>query len=125
MLDRRIQKLEPVLVPPARTRAHTHSRARGGRAGGGALVVQRAKKTHWLIEFDENFPSKMTLAGTPIAACELEKVWWAALLTCSLRADLSAGFLPIVAFPSVNLARGPSLEDVLCATCLSRLRVQK
>ena len=94
---------------------------------GGAGCASRVagKKTHWLIEFDENFPSKMTLAGTPIAACELEKVWWAALLTCSLRADLSSGFLPIVAFPSVNLARGPSLEDVFCAMCLSRLRVQK
>ena len=64
----------------------------------------------------------MTLAGTPMAACELERVWWAAALACSLRANSYAGFLPILAFPSAGLSKGPSLEDLLCAVCLSRLR---
>ena len=87
---------------------------------------------HWLIELLENLPSNITLAGTPMAAatahahanmnCEAERLWWAAALTCSLRAESMSLFLPIVSFPSVKRYSGPSIEDVLCAVCLSRLK---
>ena len=53
--------------------------------------------------------------------CDAERLWWAAALACSLRANSCAGFLPILAFPSAGLSKGPSIEDVLCAMCLSRL----
>ena len=99
---------------------------------------------HWLIELDENLPSKITLAGTPMAAatahaqsdnadCETERLWWAAALACSLRALPFSPPAPVLVFPSV--ARypfvppgvhipGPCVEDVLCAMCLSRLSNQ-
>lgn len=98
-----------------------------------ALACARIlEAAHWLIELLENLPSKMTLAGTPSAAatahannnmnCDAERLWWAAALTCSLRLGSAGFFLPIVSFPSVKRYSGPSIEDVLCAVCLNRLK---